>query len=186
MELRSWFLIALAGAMSGVSAAAQTERADVVVVAAMPAGVAVAVAAARSGASVILVEEGQHVGEIVSGGSTNTDIRKHAAVGGLYNEFKRLVREHYVRSYGADSDPVRLSRDGNRFKPKVAEAVFRELLANEDRIRLVLRHRRVAARVAVAANADGIDRAERDATTGRRIDGASPKDFGPTAKRRSL
>ncbi|HEX4144737.1 MAG TPA: FAD-dependent oxidoreductase [Pirellulales bacterium] len=187
MKSKSCLLIALVGALGGVSVAAETERADVVVVAATPAGVAAAVAAARSGASVILVEEGQHVGGIVAGGLTNTDIRKHAAVGGLYNEFKRRVREHYVRTYGHDSEQVRLCRDGNRFEPKVAEMVFRQLLAGEERIRLVERQRLVAARVLAAVSDDddivgGADRIERNAAPGRRIDGAPPKEFGPAAR----
>ena len=64
------------------------EQADVVVVATNPAGVAAAVSAAKSGAKVIVLEQSAHVGGIVAGGLTNTDIRKHGAVGGLYNDFK--------------------------------------------------------------------------------------------------
>jgi hypothetical protein len=188
MISKVYLSIVLAAVMSSRLAAADPQRADVVVVAATPSGVAAAVAAARSGASVILVEEGQHVGGIVSGGLTNTDIRKHGAVGGLYNEFKRRVVEHYVQSYGPDSEQVRLCRDGNRFEPKVAELVFRQLLAGEPNIRLVERQRVVAARVmapvnaAAAGNANLTEWVERDALPGRRIDGAAPKDFGPTTK----
>ena len=65
-----------------VTTAFAVEHADVVVVAATPGGIAAAVSAARSGASVILLEEKNHVGGIVSGGPTNTDIYKKAAVGG--------------------------------------------------------------------------------------------------------
>lgn len=75
-----------------VSTAFSAEQADIVVVAATPSGVAAAVAAARSGANVILLEKKNHVGGIVSGGLTNTDIYKKAAVGGLFAEFvKRVV-----------------------------------------------------------------------------------------------
>ena len=78
------------------TAAFAAERADVVVVAATPGGVAAAVSAARSGSSVILLEEKSHVGGVVSAGLTNTDIYKKAAVGGLFAEFVKRVREHYV------------------------------------------------------------------------------------------
>ncbi len=71
-------LLALLPTFTTVLAA---EPADVVVVAANPAGVAAAVAAAKSGAKVIVLEESAHVGGIVAGGLTNTDIRKHGAVG---------------------------------------------------------------------------------------------------------
>ena len=140
------------------------EKADVVVVGATPGGVAAAVAAARSGAKVVLLEESRHVGGIVSGGLTNTDIRKHGAVGGLYVEFKRLVVEHYTKTYGANSPEVKLCKDGNMFQPKVAELIFRQLLNAEKNIRLI-----EGARVVAALTPNG------QATPGRRLEGAPPK-----------
>ena len=147
------------------------EKADVVVVGATPGGVAAAVAAARSGAKVVLLEESRHVGGIVSGGLTNTDIRKHGAVGGLYVEFKRLVVEHYAKTYGANSPEVKLCKDGNMFQPKVAELVFRQLLTNEKNISLI-----EGARVVEALTPNG------PATPGRRLEGAPPKEFSPKQK----
>jgi ribulose 1,5-bisphosphate synthetase/thiazole synthase len=108
------------------------ERADVVVVAANPAGVAAAVSAAKSGARVIVLEQSAHVGGIVAGGLTNTDIRKHGAVGGLYNEFKRRIVEHYTTTYGADSKQVKVCKRGNMFEPHIAEKVFRDKLVGGD------------------------------------------------------
>jgi len=146
-------------------------KADVVVVGATPGGVAAAVAAARSGAKVVLLEESRHVGGIVSGGLTNTDIRKHGAVGGLYVEFKRLVVEHYTKTYGANSPEVKLCKDGNMFQPKVAELVFRQLLTAEKNIRLI-----EGARVVEALTPNG------PATPGRRLEGAPPKQLSPKQK----
>jgi len=80
---------------------------DVVIVGATPAGVAAALSAARSGASVVLLEESAHVGGIVSGGLTNTDIRKRGAVGGLFTEFTRRIRDYYAKTYGPDSPQVK-------------------------------------------------------------------------------
>ena len=147
------------------------EQADVVVVGATPAGVAAAVAAARSGAKVVLIEESRHVGGIVTGGLTNTDIRKHGAVGGLYVEFKRLVVEHYTKTYGASSPELKLCKDGNMFQPKVAELVFRQLLTAEKNLRLI-----EGARVVEALTPNGT------ATPGRRLEGAPPKQFSPKQK----
>ncbi|MGA0132995.1 MAG: FAD-dependent oxidoreductase [Opitutales bacterium] len=152
------------------------EQTDLVVVGATPSGVAAAVSAARSGASVILLEEKSHVGGIVAGGLTNTDIRKHGAVGGLYNEFKRRIVEHYTTTYGADSKQVKVCKAGNRFEPHIAEKAFRDMLATEKNITLLQRQRVIAARVI------GSDGAERAATPGKRIDGAAPNDFRPTVK----
>jgi hypothetical protein len=147
------------------------EKADVVVVGATPGGVAAAVAAARSGAKVVLLEESRHVGGIVSGGLTNTDIRKTGAVGGLYVEFKRLVVEHYTKTYGANSSELKLCKNGNMFQPKVAELVFRQLLTAEKNIRLI-----EGARVVAALTPNG------PATPGRRLEGAPPKQFSPKQK----
>ena len=148
------------------------EQADVVVVAANPAGVAAAVSAAKSGAKVIVLDESAHVGGIVAGGLTNTDIRKHGAVGGLYNEFKRRIVEHYTTTYGADSKQVKVCKGGNMFELHIAEKVFRDMFAAEKNITLLQRQRVISARVI------GSDGAERAATPGKRIDGAEPKDFG--------
>ena len=93
MKTLSTLLLSLASVLA-------VEQTDLVVIGATPSGVAAAVSAARSGASVILLEEKSHVGGIVSGGLTNTDIYKKAAVGGLFAEFVKRVREHYVTTYG--------------------------------------------------------------------------------------
>jgi ribulose 1,5-bisphosphate synthetase/thiazole synthase len=73
--------------------ASAAEHRDVIVVTANPAGVAAAVASAQSGAKVIVLGESAHVGGIIAGGLTSTDIRKHGAVGGLYDEFNRRIVE---------------------------------------------------------------------------------------------
>ncbi|HPA16704.1 MAG TPA: FAD-dependent oxidoreductase [Verrucomicrobiae bacterium] len=178
--LRLSLAVAALGIVPGKSPATDApppeRHSDVVVVGATPGGVAAAVAAARGGASVILLEELGHVGGIVSGGLTNADIRKKAAVGGLFAEFARRVRDHYAKTYGADSAQVKVCQGGHMVEPKIAERIYREMLSGEKGIRLIERHRVVAARVA------GTDGIERDATSGKRIDGAPPKDFGPTTR----
>jgi hypothetical protein len=160
--------------------AAEPKMADVLVVAATPGGIAAAVSAARSGASVVVLEESAHVGGIVAGGLTNTDIRKKGAVGGLFAEFVRRVREHYAKTYGVDSAQLKACQGGHMFEPKVAELVFREMLAGEKNIRLIERQRVGSARV---VGADGV---ERDAEPGQRMDGAMPKEFGASVKLVSL
>jgi FAD dependent oxidoreductase len=132
-------LLALPVAMA--KAAATDFSADVVVMGATPAGISAAVAAARSGARVILFEEKAHVGGIVAGGLTNTDIRKAGAVGGLFDEFKRRVVGHYRQTYGPESAQVRDCRGGNSFEARVAERIFSDMLAGEPGIQLHLRHR---------------------------------------------
>jgi hypothetical protein len=149
---------------------------DVVVVGATPGGVAAAVSAARSGANVVLIEESSHVGGVIAGGLTNTDIRKKAAVGGLFAEFTRRVRTYYADTFGESSEQVQACHNGHMFEARIAERVFREMLAGEKSIKLIENHRVVAARVI------GKDAKEHDAERGQRRDGAMPKDFGPAVK----
>ena len=168
--------LALLASIGGTLFGAESQQADVVVVAATPGGVAAAVAAARSGASVIILEEKNHVGGVVSAGLTNTDIYKKAAVGGLFAEFVNRVREHYVKTYGENSEQVKVCQGGHMFEAKVAEKVFRDMLAGEKNIRLIESQRILSARV---VGADGI---ERGAERGPKINGSQPKDFGPALK----
>ena len=119
--------------------------ADVVVVGATPGGVAAAVAAARSGLNVILVEESNHVGGIVSGGLTNNDIGKEGTVGGLFVEFRQRIRDYYAGKYGPKSQQVKDSDHGNRYEPHVAEAAYRAMFAGEPHASLLLGCRLVRA-----------------------------------------
>ncbi|GAA4488780.1 hypothetical protein GCM10023191_018580 [Actinoallomurus oryzae] len=68
---------------------------DVLVYGATGAGVIAAVAAAETGATVRLVEPGRHVGGMVSGGLSWTDVGTLDAIGGLTRRFYELVAKHY-------------------------------------------------------------------------------------------
>jgi flavin-dependent dehydrogenase len=78
-----------------VCPAAEADPADVLVYGATGAGCTAAIAAAREGATVILVEPGQHVGGMVSGGLSHTDFGDRTVVGGLMLEFHERVARHY-------------------------------------------------------------------------------------------
>src|SRR5438094_10251829 len=87
-----------------IPACAETRRADVVVYGASASGVIAAVAAAREGKSVLLLEPGAHVGGMVSGGLGATDHGNRGAIGGYSREFFARVTDHYAKTYGADSE----------------------------------------------------------------------------------
>jgi hypothetical protein len=137
--------LALALAISLVSTAGTLWAApptyDVVVVGATPGGIMAAVAAARAGRSVVLLERGGHVGGLPANGLGATDIGTRGATGGLFLEFVRRVRRHYVERYGPESDQVRDCSDGYHFEPHVAEDVFEAMLAEQNDRLLVLRRR---------------------------------------------
>jgi hypothetical protein len=90
---------------------------DVVVYRATAAGAVAAIAAAESGARVVIVESGRNVGGMVSGGLGRTDMdRQQHLIGGFAGEFYRRVGRHY-------DQPLAWF-----FEPHVAERVFRDWL----------------------------------------------------------
>jgi FAD-dependent oxidoreductase family protein len=97
---------------------------DVVVYGATASGVAAAVAAARQGARVALVEPGGHLGGMVSGGLGHTDTGKIETIGGISLEFFKLVGRQYNQAVAWD------------FEPHVAEDVFRAM-AREAGVKVV-------------------------------------------------
>jgi hypothetical protein len=104
-------------------------HADVAVLGATAGGALAAIAAARSGASVVLVEAGRHVGGMLSGGLSRTDVeRQESLIGGLTLE---VFRELGAR-YGAEEPAW-------RFEPHVAEAVLTRRLG-EAGVTLLLDH----------------------------------------------
>ena len=102
----------------GVAHAAPSTRIDrdVVVYGGTPAGVAAAIAAADTGATVTLLAEGTTVGGMMSNGISASDIGSPSAVQGIAEEFFAEVRKHY-------RDPKTW-----RFEPRVAEQILRQML----------------------------------------------------------
>jgi hypothetical protein len=100
-------------------AADATDAFDVVVYGGVPCGIAAAIAAAREGASVLLIEPTKHVGGLNTSG-LNTAETEHMlkwTFGGIALEFYRRTGERYG-----------LDKPAFYFESKVAEAVFSEML----------------------------------------------------------
>jgi lysophospholipase L1-like esterase len=112
---------------------------DLLVYGGTPAGVAAAVSAARQGREVILIEPQYFVGGMMAGGLAKTDIGDRSTLGGVSKEFFAKVRDYYVKTYGEDSEQVKLSKDGAFFEPKVAAAIFRSMLDAEG-VNVLLKH----------------------------------------------
>ncbi len=78
------------------SAQAQTkENADIIVYGGTAGGVMSAIAAAREGSSVLLVEPGHHLGGMLTGGLSHTDYGDRAVIGGSAIDFYRRVAKYY-------------------------------------------------------------------------------------------
>lgn len=124
------------GAMSTPSAPA---HADLIIVGGTPAGICAGIAAARHGLSVVILERTAHVGGLPANGLGATDIATRALSGGLFRTFVERVRAHYVATYGADSEQVRVCSDGYHFEPSIGERVLLGMLAEQPRIAVHLR-----------------------------------------------
>jgi len=116
--LISGFFVALTLSLPAVAAPA---TADLVVYGATASGVVTAYAAAKEGLHVILLEPGSHVGGMVTGGLSATDVAYFPIIGGYARDFYREAAEHYgVHTLNKHSDWLS--------EPKVGEAIFHEWL----------------------------------------------------------
>jgi hypothetical protein len=123
------------------SAVLAAENFDVVVYGGTPGGIASAIAAARLGHTVALIEYHGHIGGMAASGLGKSDIETREAIGGLFREFVGRVYQYYVDKYGAGSENVKLCRDGYYYEPSVAERIFEQMIAGEPRIRLLENYR---------------------------------------------
>jgi hypothetical protein len=113
------------------SCAAQ-EEADVIVYGATPGGFCAAIAAAREGASVILLEPTDHVGGLSTGGLSHCDSNQMArgTLMGLFDEWHtRVVKDYTRRGLSAPYDPAKKDQSRWTFEPHVAMRVTRRMLA---------------------------------------------------------
>lgn len=139
--------------LGGMSTAPAPSSHDLVIVGGTPGGMCAAIAAARQGLSVLLLERTGHVGGLPANGLGATDIATRALSGGLFRSFVERVRAHYVAAYGAGSEQVRTCSDGYHFEPAVGEKVLLGMLAEQPRIEVRLRRQFDA----LAANVDRAD-----------------------------
>lgn len=81
--------------------------------------IAAATSARRLGLTVVVLEQGSHVGGMTAGGLSLTDIGNKQAIGGISREFYRRVGAHYGVA------------EHWRFEPHVAEEVFHQWIREE-------------------------------------------------------
>ena len=115
---------------------------DIVIYGASSAGIIAAVAAAKRGRSVIIVEPSNHLGGLTSGGLGQTDIGVEGAggaIGGMSLEFYKQIRQHYMNddswNYQTWDEYMnrtsRLEPDSKGmfgFEPKVARMIYEGML----------------------------------------------------------
>ncbi len=123
------------------------ENCDVCVAGGTPAGITAAVRVAREGGRVILVSAYRHLGGVLSNGLSCWDTMYDGYRAPIQEEWLEKIRTHYRKTYGEDTEDYRTSQSGpfggGRYKgaytwePHIAERMFEELVAAENRIRVV-------------------------------------------------
>jgi len=113
---------------------------DIAVVGGTPAGIMAAIAAARLGSRVKIIEYHGHLGGMSTSGLGKSDIEKKEAIAGLFKEFTQNVYNYYVEKYGVGSENVALCKEGYYYEPSVAEFIFNEMLQNEPNISVWLNY----------------------------------------------
>ena len=73
------------------------------------------------------------------GGHADADLAEIA--GGLADEFFKRIMKYYLDKYGPNSMQVLHCKNGTKYEPHVAEAVFERFLADEKAITVRKRHR---------------------------------------------
>jgi len=106
---------------------------DLVVYGATAGGVITSVSAARMGLKVALLEPRTHVGGMVSGGLSHTDVGRREVIGGYSLEFYwRAGRQYGLTQYLQDIAWY--------VEPRVAENIFRQML-REEKVTVVFERR---------------------------------------------
>lgn len=132
LKMKHWIL-PLAGVLCATTLCAKNY--DIVVVGGTPGGIMTAVAAAREGKCVAILERTSHIGGLPANGLGATDIATRNATTGLFREFTKRVNKYYIDRYGENSPQAKDCSDGFHFEPSIAERVFAEMLEeHNDRI----------------------------------------------------
>jgi FAD dependent oxidoreductase len=129
MALQRHIFIVLLLSLFPANLFAQTKTFDLVVYGGTAGGVMTAVAAAREGLTVALLEPSKHLGGMVTGGLSRTDFGRKEVIGAIALEFYQRAG----RKYGRDIEWMP--------EPRVAEAILNEMIAEAKTITVLLNHR---------------------------------------------
>ena len=135
-------ILFLVSAASAIVTGFAQNSADVIVYGSTPGGFCAAIAAAREGASVILLEPTAHVGGLSTGGLSHCDSNqmRRATLMGLFDEWHtRIVKDYTDRGLPAPYDPKLKNQALWTFEPHVAMRVTMQML-KESGVTVVTEH----------------------------------------------
>jgi predicted flavoprotein YhiN len=114
---------------------------DIVVYGGSSGGIAAAIQASRMDKSVILLEPGNRIGGLTTGGLGQTDIGNKQAIGGISLEFYRGIKQYYDNQANWKFQSMEEYQDGGQtrtdtgetamwtFEPSAALAVYQQFMA---------------------------------------------------------
>ncbi len=123
--------------------AQQRTDADLVVYGGTSAGIAAAIQASRMGKSVVLIEPGERLGGLTTGGLGQTDIGNKHVIGGIAREFYQNIRQYYndpanwkwqKKEEYMDEGQTRTQKGEDAmwtFEPSAALKVYQQMLDGE-------------------------------------------------------
>lgn len=153
--MRILFLLCLFGlALRGQAQPGSPKTYDVVVYGATPAGIFAAINAGRQGHSVALVEEYKHIGGLMTGGLSYTDLLSYEVLGGTMKEYQNRVVAYYKKKYGDNSTQVEQCHRGIHAEPHVTLLIFQQMIAEVSKIQVLTQHR--ATNVLTQKDAKGV------------------------------
>lgn len=115
----------------------QNKQVDVLVVGGGTSGVAAGIAAARVGASTLIVEETVWLGGMLSAAGVSATDGNHLLPSGLWGEF----REKIYNYYGGPSKVATGWVSNTHFEPHVANQVWQEMAKKEKNLKVLFRAR---------------------------------------------
>ncbi|SMO44063.1 FAD-dependent oxidoreductase [Fodinibius sediminis] len=140
------FLIAMAAAcgQEEPEGPETTSSYDIVIYGGTSAGVAAAIQSSRMDKSVVLIEPGQRIGGLTTGGLGATDIGNKFAIGGIAREFYENIHSYYENPshwHGQSREEYLGDQQGRTdegekamwtFEPSAALQVYKEMMAAEE------------------------------------------------------
>src|SRR5690606_18547120 len=124
------FLLLMLSFFYSATFAQNIKKVDICIYGGSSAGIIAAYTAKKLGKSVIVIEPGNHIGGLTTGGLGATDIGNKYAITGLAKEFYRQIGAHYGKL------------EQWTFEPHVASKVYANMIADA-KLEVVKNHRLV-------------------------------------------
>jgi len=144
---------ASAAPLGPIAPASTAQSFDIVVYGGTSAGISSAIQSSRLGKKVVLIEPGNRIGGLTTGGLGQTDIGNKQAIGGISREFYQNVKSYYQQPGSWTWQKRETYRDGGQttsaanedamwtFEPSAALKIYKDMLSKEKNITLIYSQR---------------------------------------------